>query len=124
MSRGVTLADPDRIDVRGSVEVGTDCYFDVNVVLEGDNLVGSNVRIGPNCLIFQQVTLGTVATRSGLPRLGAHVDVGAGARILGPVTIGDHAVIGANAVVLSDVPPGATAAGIPAKIIHKKDKGR
>ena len=54
-------------------------------------------------------------------RLGGHVDVGAGAKILGAVTIGDHARIGANAVVLSDVPPGATAVGIPAKIIQKRD---
>jgi serine O-acetyltransferase len=72
--------------------------------------------IGPNCLLFQQVTLGTNGP-GGAPRLGGHVDVGAGAKILGGVTIGDHAKIGANAVVLCDVPPGATAVGIPAKII-------
>ena len=72
--------------------------------------------IGPNCLIFQQVTLGTRAGRKGTPVLGGHVDVGAGARILGPVTIGDHAVIGANAVVTCDVPAGAVAAGVPARV--------
>jgi serine O-acetyltransferase len=72
--------------------------------------------IGPNCLLFQQVTLGTNGP-GGAPRLGGHVDVGAGAKILGGVTIGDHAKIGANAVVLGDVPAGATAVGIPAKII-------
>ena len=112
--------------------VVTQAEIDLNSRIEGGLLIPHpngivihpDAEIGPNCLIFQQVTLGTVATRSGLPRLGAHVDVGAGARILGPVTIGDHAVIGANAVVLSDVPPGATAAGIPAKIIDKRDKGR
>lgn len=76
-----------------------------------------NAVIGPNCLIFQQVTLGTVPNRPGTPVLGGHVDVGAGAKILGPVTIGDHAVIGANAVVLRDVPSGATAIGIPARIV-------
>jgi serine O-acetyltransferase len=69
--------------------------------------------IGPNCLIFQQVTIGT-GPKPGVPRLGGHVDVGPGAKILGGVTIGDHAVIGANAVVLSDVPPGAVAVGVPA----------
>lgn len=75
-------------------------------------------RIGPNCLILQQVTFGT---RHGAdaPVVGGHVDVGAGAKILGPVTIGDHAVIGANAVVLSDVPEGATAVGIPAQILPR-----
>ena len=75
-----------------------------------------NVRIGPNCLIFQQVTLGTRGGRPGAPKLGGNVDVGAGARILGPLTIGDHARIGANAVVLCDVPPGHRAVGIPAQI--------
>jgi serine O-acetyltransferase len=48
--------------------------------------------------------------------IGGHVDIGAGAKLLGPITIGDHAVIGANAVVVSDVPGGATATGIPAKM--------
>ncbi|GGB37172.1 hypothetical protein GCM10011380_28230 [Sphingomonas metalli] len=72
-------------------------------------------RIGPNCLLFQQVTIG--ATQRGVPTLGGHVDVGAGAKILGPVMIGDHARIGANAVVVSDVPAGATAVGIPARIV-------
>jgi serine O-acetyltransferase len=75
--------------------------------------------LGPNCLLFQQVTLGTGGAGSppGAPRLGGHVDVGAGAKILGGVTIGDHAKIGANAVVLHDVPPGATAVGIPARVV-------
>ncbi|WZO97456.1 hypothetical protein EP7_004490 [Isosphaeraceae bacterium EP7] len=77
--------------------------------------------IGPNCLIFQQVTLGGGGRRTGFPTLGGHVDVGAGAKILGGVTIGDHARIGANAVVLIDVPEGATAAGIPAKIVKFAD---
>lgn len=74
-------------------------------------------EIGPNCLLFQQVTIGS--TQGGTPRLGGHVDVGAGAKIIGPVTIGDHAIIGANAVVTKDVPAGATAVGIPARIVEK-----
>lgn len=72
-------------------------------------------RIGPNCLFFQQVTIGAVD--GGVPTIGGHVDIGAGARVLGPVMIGDHAKIGANAVVLIDVPAGATAVGIPARIV-------
>ncbi|HMO06056.1 MAG TPA: hypothetical protein PKD10_00215 [Paracoccaceae bacterium] len=73
------------------------------------------VRIGPNCLIFQQVTIGT-SGRGGVPRIGGHVDIGAGARVLGDVTIGDHAVIGANAVVLQDVPARHVATGVPARV--------
>jgi serine O-acetyltransferase len=74
--------------------------------------------IGPNCLVFQQVTIGTVESRAGAPHIGAHVDIGAGAKILGPVVIGDHARIGANAVVLRNVPAYASAVGIPAKVIQ------
>jgi serine O-acetyltransferase len=85
-------------------------------------VIHPQTEIGPNCLLFQQVTLGTVAGRQGAPKLGIHVDVGAGARILGPVQIGDHAVIGANAVVLTDVPAHATAVGIPARIIEGKNR--
>jgi serine O-acetyltransferase len=78
-------------------------------------VIHPDVRIGPNCCIAQQVTLGT-GSRPGVPRLGSHVDIGAGAKILGGVTIGDHAVVGANAVVLEDVPPFALAVGVPATI--------
>lgn len=67
-------------------------------------------RIGPNCLLFHQVTL------AGAVTLGGHVDVGAGAKLLGPLTVGDHVRIGANAVVTRDVPDRATASGIPARL--------
>ena len=83
-------------------------------------VIHPEVEIGPNCLLFQQVTLGSRAGRDGVPRLGGHVDVGAGAKILGPVTLGDHAVIGANAVVLQDIPAGAVAVGNPARVIKQK----
>ncbi len=74
------------------------------------------VKVGPNCLLFQQVTIGHGGRIPGVPVLGGHVDVGAGAKILGGVRIGAHAKIGANAVVLTDVPEGATAVGIPARV--------
>ena len=72
--------------------------------------------IGPNCLIFQQVTIGW--EHGAVPVIGGHVDIGAGAKILGNVRVGDHARIGANAVVLDDVPAGATAVGIPARVLQ------
>lgn len=71
--------------------------------------------LGPNCLIFQQVTIG--ASRRGVPTIGGHVDIGAGAKIIGPVTIGDHVVIGANALVIFDVPDGAVVRGAAASIV-------
>lgn len=83
-------------------------------------VIHPKARIGPNCLIFQQVTIGTRAGKPGAPTIGGHVDIGAGARILGPVHIGDHAAIGANAVVLEDVPAHATVAGIPARLLRTR----
>jgi len=65
--------------------------------------------IGQNCLIFQQVTI------AGKVQIGYHVDIGAGAKILGPVVIGDNVRIGANSVVTKDVPAWSSVAGIPAK---------
>jgi serine O-acetyltransferase len=79
-------------------------------------VIHPDATIGVNCLIFQQVTLGG-RSGSGVPVIAGHVDIGAGAKVLGPVRVGAHARIGANAVVLRDVPDGATVAGIPATIV-------
>lgn len=82
--------------------------------------------IGEDCFINQQVTIGQVAG-SGAPVIGARVYIGTGAKVLGDITIGDDARIGANAVVLRDVPAGATAVGVPARIIpagERKEKRR
>lgn len=75
-------------------------------------VIHDKARIGANCLILQQVTI-----VAGV-KVGGHVDIGAGAKVIRPVTIGDHAKIGANAVVLCDVPAGATAVGVPARIVN------
>ncbi|NTU52429.1 MAG: serine acetyltransferase [Chlorobiaceae bacterium] len=83
-------------------------------------VIHPEARIGPNCLLFQQVTIGTLGHRPGTPVIGGHVDIGAGARVLGGITIGDHALIGANAVVVNDVPSRCTAVGIPARVIPPK----
>lgn len=80
-------------------------------------VIHPDAEIGPNCLLFQQVTIGM--RDGGVPKIGGHVDVGAGAKIIGAVTIGANAKIGANCVVLQDIPPGATAVGIPARVIAK-----
>jgi serine O-acetyltransferase len=113
-----------------SVAAGAD--IPINTVKIGGGLlmphpsgvvIHPDVEIGPNCLIFQQVTIGT-GSRPGLPRIGGHVDIGAGAKILGGVVIGDHARIGANAVVTSDVPAGAVATGIPAVVKYQPDPDR
>jgi serine O-acetyltransferase len=100
-------------------DIPLNCKLGGGLMLPHPNgiVIHPDAEIGPNCLLFQQVTLGGGA--GGAPRIGGHVDIGAGAKILGAVTIGRHAQIGANAVVLDDVPDGATAVGVPARVIRK-----
>jgi serine O-acetyltransferase len=74
-------------------------------------VIHPDAPIGPNCMIFQQVTL------AGSVVLGGHVDIGAGAKLIGPLAVGDHAEIGANAVVTRDMNPPAVAAGVPVRQI-------
>lgn len=105
-----------------SVVTGADiplnCRLGGGLLLPHPNgiVIHPDAEIGPNCLLFQQVTLG-VTDHRGAPKIGGHVDIGAGAKVLGPVTIGCHARIGANAVVIHDVPEGATAVGVPARVM-------
>src|SRR5882762_2653923 len=73
-------------------------------------VIHPDAKIGVNCLIFQQVTVG-IRDASGHPEIGGHVDIGAGAKILGRVKIGSHARIGANAVILRDVEANSVAEG-------------
>jgi len=82
-------------------------------------VIHPKAEIGINCLIMTQVVIG-MSDDAGLPTIGNAVDIGAGAKILGSINIGSRSRIGANAVVISDVPPGATAVGIPAKIVTSK----
>jgi serine O-acetyltransferase len=86
-------------------------------------VIGETAVVGDDCLIYHGVTLGgkTPTSRDHAvgrrhPQLGNRVSVGTGAAILGSVTIGDDAIIGALSVVLEDVPAGALAVGIPAKV--------
>jgi serine O-acetyltransferase len=78
-------------------------------------VIHPDVLIGPNCLIFQQVTLGT--NDKGVLTIGGHVDIGAGAKVIGNIRVGNHVRIGENSVVVHDVPDGATVVGIPAKVV-------
>lgn len=74
-------------------------------------------RIGSNCWINQQVTIGH--TEHGHPTIGNNVRVFCGAKVLGPITIGDNVTVGAGAVVVKDVPANCTVAGVPAQIIRR-----
>jgi serine O-acetyltransferase len=86
-------------------------------------VVGETAEIGDGCTIYQGVTLGGTSLYKGAkrhPTLGKDVVVSAGAKVLGGFEVGDGAKIGSNAVVIKPVPAGATAVGIPARIIPSK----
>ncbi len=90
----------------------------------GSIIVHSEAVIGDDVRIRHEVTIGNrdASTPTAVPVIGDRVDIGAGAKILGPIRIGNDVVIGANAVVLRDVPDGALAVGVPARIVLKKDR--
>lgn len=83
-------------------------------------VIGETAEIGDYCLLYQGCTLGGTGKDKGKrhPTLGNGVMVGCGAKVLGPFKVGDGAKIAANAVVLSEVPAGATAVGVPAKVVR------
>jgi serine O-acetyltransferase len=119
LARGV--ADFSRfvtgIEIHPGAKIGRGLVIDHGMGI----VVGETAVIGDDCLLYHGVTLGaTKNLRSKRhPTLGTGVIVGAGAKILGDITIGDGAKIGANSVVLRDVPPGATALGIPARLVQE-----
>jgi len=82
-------------------------------------VIGETVEIGDDCTVYHGVTLGGTEWKKGKrhPTLGDRVVVGAGAKILGPITVGNDARIGSNAVVVKDVPSEATVVGIPGRIL-------
>jgi serine O-acetyltransferase len=84
-------------------------------------VIGETAEIGPDCVLYHGVTLGGTSLVKGKrhPTVGRGVLIGAGAKIIGPITIGDGARVGANAVVTQDVPAGATVVGIPGRILEK-----
>ena len=103
------------VDILPRAEIGGGC-----IVAHGIGLViGGRTVIGEDCTLLHGVTLGEVRfDELDCPRVGDRVTIGTGARVLGGITVGDDSVIGAGAVVLDDVPPGATVAGVPARVIR------
>ncbi len=87
-------------------------------------VIGETAVVGNNCTIYQGVTLGGTGKDAGKrhPTIGNNVMIGSGAKVLGPFSVGDNSKIAAGAVVLDTVPEGATAVGVPARMIIPGEK--
>ena len=105
------------IEIHPAATIGKGFFIDHGMGV----VIGETAEIGDNCTIYQGVTLGGTGKDVGKrhPTLGNNVMVGAGAKVLGPVTIGDNSKIAANAVVLHPVSENSTAVGIPAKVVRR-----
>jgi serine O-acetyltransferase len=103
------------IDIHPGAKLGRRFFIDHGAGV----VIGETAEIGDDVTLYHGVTLGGTTWNKGKrhPTLGKGVVVGAGAKILGPIVVGDYAKVGSNAVVVKDVPPGATAVGIPARTI-------
>ena len=108
------------IEIHPGAKIGRRLFIDHGMGV----VIGETTTIGDDCIIYHGVTLG--ATDCDAPKrhpdIGDRVLIGAGAKILGPITIGSGAKVGANSVVLKSVPAGATAVGIPARILVQKNE--
>lgn len=115
LARGIT-----GIEIHPGATIGRRFFIDHGMGV----VIGETAEIGDDVTLYHGVTLGGTSWKGGKrhPTLGQGVMVGAGAKVLGPITIGDGAVIGSNAVVVKDVPSGATAVGIPARILDEEKK--
>jgi len=106
------------IEIHPGATIGRRVFIDHGMGV----VVGETAEIGDDSTLYHGVTLGGTSWNKGKrhPTLGRGVVVGAGAKILGPIMVGDGAKVGSNAVLVKDVPAGATAVGIPAKIIEDR----
>jgi serine O-acetyltransferase len=109
------------IEIHPGAHIGRRFFIDHGMGV----VIGETALIGDDCTLYHGVTLGGTSWAKGKrhPTLGNGVVVGAGAKILGPIEIGDRAKIGSNAVVVKPVPGGATAIGIPARIVESHENG-
>ncbi len=103
------------IEIHPGAQIGRRLVIDHGMGI----VIGETAQIGDDCLIYHGVTLGGTGKDVGKrhPTIGSDVLIGAGAKVLGPITVGSNSRIAANSVVLTDIPENSTAVGIPAKVV-------
>ncbi|MBR5505134.1 MAG: serine acetyltransferase, partial [Clostridia bacterium] len=103
-------------EIHPGAQIGKGLFIDHGMGI----VIGETTIIGDNCTLYQNVTLGGTGKDKGKrhPTIGNSVMIGSGAKVLGPFTVGDNSKIAANAVVLSEVPPGSTCVGVPARVVR------
>ena len=108
------------IEIHPGAKIGRRFFIDHGMGV----VIGETAEIGDDVTLYHGVTLGGTTWNKGKrhPTLGNNVVVGAGAKVLGPVTIAHDARVGSNAVVTKDVPAGATAVGIPGRVIRRVEE--
>lgn len=107
------------VQILTGIELPCEAEVGRNFVIDhfGGIVISGYTRFGDNCRIRNGVTVGLKNTnRPVAPVIGNNVDIGAGAKILGPIRIGNNVLIGANAVVIRDVPDNSIAVGVPATV--------
>ena len=106
------------IEIHPGATIGRGLFIDHGMGV----VIGETTVIGDDCTIYQGVTLGGTGKDTGKrhPTLGNNIMVGAGAKVLGPLTVGDYSKIASGAVVLSSIPEHSTAVGVPAKVVRQR----
>jgi len=108
------------IEIHPGAQIGRRFFIDHGMGV----VIGETAIIGDDCTLYHGVTLGGTTWKKGKrhPTLKNNVVIGAGAKVLGPITLGNNSKVGSNAVVVTDIPNDSTAVGIPAKIIESSEK--
>ena len=110
------------IEIHPGAKIGARLFIDHGMGV----VIGETAEIGDDVTLYQDVTLGGTGKETGKrhPTIGNGVTIGAGAKVLGPITIGDNCKVGAGSIVLKNVPPDCTVVGNPGRIVRKKNVRR